>query len=108
MSGTPSANAAPRANAARGEASVGGYVLRPSFAALAAAEAEVGPLFALVERAGDGRLTLGESIALLWHCACDVPPDTTRADFAEAMAASGMAALAPALRTILTQILRGR
>jgi hypothetical protein len=95
------------ANAARGEARLGDFVLRPSFAALVAAEAEVGPLFALVERAGDGRLTLAESIALLWHCACDVPAETNRADFAETVTAGGMAALAPALRTILTQIVRG-
>jgi hypothetical protein len=43
------------ANAVRGEASlrVGGeaLVLRPSFAALVAAEAEIGSLFGLVERA---------------------------------------------------------
>ena len=35
------------------------HVLRPSFGALVAAEAELGPLFALVERAADGRLALG-------------------------------------------------
>ena len=44
------------ANQARGEAAlvIGGETLRlrPSFAALVAAEAELGPLFALVERAG--------------------------------------------------------
>ena len=59
------------ANALRGEAelTVGGrrLVLRPSFAALVAAEAELGPLFALVERAADGRLGLGELAGLFWH-----------------------------------------
>ena len=48
------------ANPARGEAAltVGGeaILLRPSFAALVAAEEELGPLFALVERAAEGRL----------------------------------------------------
>ena len=48
------------ANSARGEAAllVRGerVVLRPSFEALVAAEEELGPLFALVERAADGRL----------------------------------------------------
>jgi hypothetical protein len=46
------------ANPARGEASLiaGGLalVLRPSFQALVAAEEELGPLFALVERAAEG------------------------------------------------------
>lgn len=38
-------------NPARGEAVLAGYHLRPSFVALVAAEGELGPLFALVERA---------------------------------------------------------
>ena len=60
------------ANPARGEAQlpVAGAVrvLRPSFAALVAAEDELGPLFALVERAGAGQLRLDELAALFWHC----------------------------------------
>ena len=56
------------ANVARGEAAlvVGSAVLtvRPSFAALVAAEAELGPLFALVERAAAGELRLSEMAAL--------------------------------------------
>jgi Phage tail tube protein, GTA-gp10 len=56
------------ANPARGEASilVGGerLVLRPSFEALVAAEEELGPLFALVERAAAGGLKLAEMAAL--------------------------------------------
>ena len=61
------------ANVLRGEAElrVGArtFVLRPSFAALVAAEGELGPLFALVERAADGRLALGELASLFWHLA---------------------------------------
>ena len=57
------------ANALRGEAElrVAGevYRLRPSFAALVAAEAELGPLFALAERAAAGGLGLSETAALL-------------------------------------------
>ena len=57
------------ANSQRGEASlrVAGeaLVLRPSFAALVAAEAELGPLFALVERAAEGRLALGEIVGMI-------------------------------------------
>lgn len=100
------------ANAARGEADfeVAGtaYVLRPSFAALVAAEAELGPLFALVERAAAGGLTLAETASLIWHC-IDAPPDAlTRDDVGEAIAARGLAATSPVLRTILSQILQGR
>src|SRR3546814_13247409 len=61
-----------------------GSVLRPSFAALVAAEAELGPLFALVERAADGGLTLNELAALFWHCIVDRPEALTREAVGEA------------------------
>ena len=100
------------ANPARGEASlrVGGaaLVLRPTFAALVAAEAEVGPLFALVERAAKGRLALGEMVALFWHCLRDAPEELTREAFAEGVAAGGLATATPALRVLVGQILAGR
>ena len=99
------------ANPWRGEASltVAGIpcVLRPSFAALVAAEAELGPLFALVERAADGRIALGEVVALFWHLLDGAPDGLTREAFGEALLRAGLAALTPALRTVLTQILRG-
>jgi hypothetical protein len=100
------------ANAARGEASlrVAGetLVLRPSFGALVAAEAEIGPLFALVERAADGRLTLTEMVALFWHCLRERPEGLTRDNFAEGVACGGLAAATPALRVLIGQILAGR
>lgn len=100
------------ANPARGEASfeVDGLalLLRPSFAALVAAEAELGPLFALVERAADGRLGLGEIAALFFHCAADRPAELTRERIGEAIADGGLAKATPALRMLLTQILQGR
>ena len=100
------------ANPARGEAGirVSGetLVLRPSFAALVAAEEEVGPLFALVERAGDGRLALGEVVALFWHCLRERPAGLDRAAFGEAVTCAGLGAALPALRTLLGQILDGR
>ncbi|HEY0621772.1 GTA-gp10 family protein [Sphingomonas sp.] len=100
------------ANPARGEASlrVAGaeLVLRPSFAALVAAEAELGPLFALVERAADGRLGVGEMVALFWHCLRDPPEGLTREAFGEGVAAGGLAAATPALKMLLGQILAGR
>lgn len=98
-------------NPARGEAAIRVHgetlVLRPSFAALVAAEGELGPLFALVERAAAGRLALGEMVALFWHCLRD-PAPMGRDAFAEGVAAGGLAAATPALRVLLGQILAGR
>lgn len=100
------------ANPVRGEASlmVGSarIVLRPTFAALVAAEQELGPLFALVERAAEGRLGIGEMAGLFFHCAADRPDDMTRERIGQAIAATGLAGTAPALRVLLTQILQGR
>ncbi|MFM6853886.1 MAG: GTA-gp10 family protein [Sphingopyxis sp.] len=95
-------------NPARAEAAIAGFTLRPSFAALVAAEQELGPLFSLVERAAAGQLGLAETIALLWPMCTNQPDGLTRDDFAEALMAAGLAALAPVLRTILGQILKGR
>ena len=101
-----------KANIARGEASVrvGGaeLVLRPSFAALVAAEEELGPLFALVERAASGGLALGEMVALFWHCLSDRPDGLTRDALGEAVVGQGLAAVTPVLRAVLGQVLSGR
>ena len=82
-------------------------VLRPTFAALVAAEEELGPLFALVERAAAGALSLGEMVALFWHCR-DAPAEITREQLGEAVVAGGLAAATPVLRVLLGQILAGR
>ena len=99
-------------NPARGEAEIrlGGevLVLRPSFQALVAAEQEVGPLFACVERAADGRLSLSEMVALFWHCLADRPAGLSRDAFADAVASRGLAANTPALKVLIGQILAGR
>jgi hypothetical protein len=98
------------ANPVRGEAALvlaGTTVrLRPSFAALVAAEMELGPLFALCERAAAGQLTLAEMVGLFWHC-IDGAPHLGRSDFAEALVAGGLANASPALRVLLGQILAG-
>lgn len=83
-------------------------VLRPSFAALVAAEADVGPLFGLVERAAEGQLGLGEMVALFWHCLAERPAGMTRERFGEGMVTGGIAAATPALKVLLGQILAGR
>lgn len=99
------------ANPVRGEAMlcVGGaeLLLRPSFAALVAAEAELGPLFALVERAVDGKLSLGDLVALFWHCLVD-RDRMDRDALGEAILAVGLAKVTPVLKAILQQILAGK
>ncbi len=100
------------ANTARGEATLllegGAVVLRPSFAALVAAEDELGPLFALVERAAAGELKLSEMVALFWHCRHDADAELTREMFSESVAKAGLSAMTPALKILLGQILSGR
>ena len=99
------------ANALRGEAELvlGGVELglRPSFGALVAAEDELGPLFALVERAAAGGLRLGELVGLFWHC-LEPREGWTRERLGEALVAGGLANATPALRQLLGQILQGR
>jgi hypothetical protein len=98
------------ANPLRGEAvlPIAGipHLLRPTFTALVAAEEDLGPLFALVERAGAGELRLGELTTLFWHCLA-APGDVTREAVGEAVVAQGLAACAAPLRTLLAQILKG-
>ncbi|WP_370177309.1 gene transfer agent family protein [Alteriqipengyuania sp.] len=99
------------ANVLRGEACIriAGEVrtLRPSFTALVAAEEELGPLFALVERAGGGELRLAEIATLFWHC-LDSREGLTRDAVGEAVLANGLAASTKPLRALLAAILQGR
>lgn len=97
-------------NACRGESglTVNGrlYLLRPTFACLVAAEEEIGPLFALVERAGDGRLKITELAALFWHC-LESRDGLDRNEVENAVLAIGLAGCAKPLRALLSQILQG-
>lgn len=101
----------PAANPLRGEAElvIAGqpHLLRPTFSALVAAEEELGPLFALVDRAGSGQLRLGEMAALFWHC-LERREGLTRDQVGEAVAAQGLATCARPLRALLGQILQGQ
>lgn len=107
---SPAPNAA--ANPIRGEAAlrVAGemLVLRPTFAALVAAEQELGPLFGVVERAAEGRLALAELVGLFWHCRHGAPDAMTRERLGEAVVEAGLGAATPALKVLLRQILAGR
>ena len=99
------------ANPARGEAALAvrgePLRLRPSFEALVAAEEELGPLFALVERAAAGGLKVAEMAALFWHCAEPRPDWLTREAVGAAIAERGLAGTTPALKLLLGQILQG-
>ncbi|MFA6218940.1 MAG: gene transfer agent family protein [Erythrobacter sp.] len=98
-------------NPARGEAAIQieglEHLLRPTFDALCRAEEELGPLFALVERASVGQLRLAEIAALFWHCLAErerIP----RERVGEAVVALGLAASARPLRALLGEILKGQ
>jgi hypothetical protein len=99
------------ANPVRGEAEllVGGeaLTLRPSFEALVAAEEELGPLFALVERAASGGLRVAEIAALFWHCVDRRPERLNREAVGAAIVERGLAGVTPALKLLLGQILQG-
>ena len=103
--------AAPPANPARGEATLTlagqPMTVRPSFAALVAAEQEVGPLFALVETAAAGKLTLADTVALIFHCLVDKPGDMTTQSLGDEIVQVGIAVLTPVLQTLLGQIIKG-
>ena len=98
------------ANPLRGEAAlaVAGvtHVLRPTFENLVLAEAELGSLFALVERAAGGALTLTEITALLWHCLpTETRPDRTAVG--QAVLAMGLVSATGPVRAVLAQVLQG-
>jgi hypothetical protein len=100
------------ANPYRGEASieVGGerLLLRPTFAALVAAEEELGSLFEIVERAAAGALKLHHIVALFDHLSSRRPETITRERIGEAVVEKGMAGITPTLKLVLGQILQGR
>ena len=100
----------PAANALRGECDIviagQPHLLRPSFESLVLAEAEVGSLFALVERAAAGGLTLAEMTALLWHCLpAENRPD--RVTVGQAVLAMGLIGATQPVRAVLAQVLKG-
>lgn len=99
------------ANPLRGEASftVAGQelILRPSFENLVAAEEELGSLYALVERASDGSLTVTEMTSLIWHCLpTDQRPD--RNFVGAALVDMGLVNAIKPVRAVLAQALQGK
>lgn len=98
-------------NALRGEAQFQlgerQFLLRPSFENLVAAEEEIGSLFALVERASEGALTLSEVSALLWHC-MEAQPKPSREEVGHAVLKQGLINTTKPVRAILSQVLQGQ
>ena len=99
------------ASSLRGETTftVGGetLLLRPTFENLVAAEEEIGSLFALVERASEGTITVSEVSALLWHC-IDRDPRPTRDEVGCAVVEQGLVNATRPVRAILAQVLQGQ
>ncbi|BDI59636.1 gene transfer agent family protein [Qipengyuania nanhaisediminis] len=100
-----------QANALRGETElrISGqtHKLRPSFENLLAAEQEIGSLFALVERAAEGTITIADVSALLWHC-LDTEQRPERHEIGAAVLEMGLVAATEPVRAILAQVLKGR
>lgn len=100
-----------RANSLRGECAIlvaGEEVLiRPTFNALVAAEAELGSLIGLIERAGEAKLLLSEIAALFHHLSVGRNGAIDREIIGETLLAMGMSNVTPLLRIIFAQILEG-
>ncbi len=79
---------------------------RPSYGALVAAEAELGSLFALVERASSGTMSMSEMIAFVWYCRIDA--GLARDTFGTRCVETGLAKLTPLFRTLVEQALGGQ
>jgi hypothetical protein len=97
------------ANPLRGEVALalpeGPLLLRPSFAALVAAEAELGSLFGVLERAGRGDIRLADMAVLFWHCAGAAAGP--RDEFETALMGVGPSKLLAPYRSLLSAIFGG-
>lgn len=99
------------ANPARGEVRLvlgdAAFVLRPSYAALVAAEQDLGSLFALIERSSSGHLNISELVSLFWHCLASDADRPERDAFGQMLLQAGLAQVTPAYRDLVRVILAG-
>ncbi len=99
-----------RANAHRGEVDLplegDVRLLRPSFEALVAAEAEAGSLFRLLDRAAAGEVRLSDMDAMFWHCLGDRRSGERREAFQASLVTEGICALLPVYRALLSAVFR--
>lgn len=97
------------ANPIRGEIglTLGGcaLVLRPTFGALVSAEAEIGSLFHLLDRAAGGRVQMSEIAALMWHCRTEGVED--RRAFEQQLLAEGLLQLLGPYKELLSAVFDG-
>lgn len=101
------------ANPYRGEAclQVGdeAIIIRPTFGALVSAEEELGPLFAVVERAASGELGIREITALFDHLSREGRSSgIDRDQIGKAIVDEGLVGVSPQLKLVLGQILQGQ
>ncbi len=82
--------------------------LRPTFSALVAAEAEIGSLLALLDRAGSGDVRLGDVGPLFWHSLKDGGPELDRQAFEAKLLDAGISRLLSPYRQLLAAIFGGR
>lgn len=98
------------ANSQRGETNIviGDQLmlLRPSFEALVLAEEELGSLFAMVERASEGSLTISQMAGLIWHC-MPLEKRPERSQVGAALLRMGLVEAAKPVRAIFAQVLKG-
>ncbi len=98
-------------NRARGEVALvlgnTTYTLIPSYANLVAAEHSVGPLFAVIDAAGSGRLSLQSLVTVLWCCVEPKAATLFQDVFCEACMKAGLAQLTPVFRVLMEQALGG-
>lgn len=98
-------------NSARGEVALQlgtvTYTLVPSYANLVAAEQAVGPLFAIIDEAGNGRLSLVKLMSVLWCCVEPKSATLFQDVFCEACMKAGLVRLTPVFRMLIEQALGG-
>ena len=84
------------------------YTLRPSFACILAAEAELGGMLELAMKASDGAVGTREIVTLLWHCLEPAGgPKPSLQAFGDEILAAGIGQVSGAFCDLLTAILGG-
>lgn len=101
----------PFANPARGEVllelGAESFLLRPSFEALVEIEEQAGSLFAIVERAGAGEVTLKDVMSVIHACARAGGADVTRERLGALIAEHGLTRASAAFARVLGHALKG-
>lgn len=103
-----------QANSARGEAVFRvqdqAILMRPSFAAIIAAEDSLGPMLALAIAAGEGKVALSHIVELFAACAVAAGdgPCPTKDEIADLVVQAGLQAALEPYHALLSAILKGQ